>query len=222
MNRLAVFARWPTPGAVKSRLSPALPSPLNLDLYRAMLRDALAAASGSGAAERFLSWDDAPAGSGLEPPDGFVARSQRGHDLGERLTHALDELLAGTGARVVVIGADCPELTPGILREAFDALGPADLVLGPASDGGYYLIGLRRPAPALFASIAWGTASVLEQTLDRARRSGLETALLGGLADLDTPDDLVRFAARCALAGDATGRHTVAALRELGLMPRPR
>jgi len=222
MNRVAVFARWPKPGAVKTRLSPALPGPLALDLYRAMLRDALASAGEAGAVERFLYWADAPAGGDLEAPDGFVTRRQRGGDLGERLTDALGELLAGPDARAVVIGADCPELTPPILREAFDALASADLVLGPASDGGYYLLGLRRPAPALFASIAWGTASVLEQTLERARGSGLETVLLGGLADLDTPDDLVRFAARHALSSDGTGPHTVAALRELGLMPRLR
>src|SRR5436309_1418614 len=76
------------------------------------------------------------------------------------------------------------------------------------------------PAPALFESIPWGTSSVLEQTLERARRSGLETGLMGGLADLDTPDDLVRFAARRALAHDAIGRHTAAALRLIGLLPR--
>jgi len=222
VNRIAIFARWPTLGAVKTRLSPALPAPLALNLYRAMLSDAVDSTREAGADERFLYWADAPAGGDTGAPAGMGVRHQRGGDLGERLTRASEELLAGPDARAVVTGADCPELTPRILREAFDALGGADLVLGPASDGGYYLLGLRRPAPALFSSIAWGTSAVLEQTLEQARRSGLTPALLGGLADLDTPDDLARFAARRALAADATGRHTVAALRALGLMPLAR
>jgi rSAM/selenodomain-associated transferase 1 len=187
-----------------------------------MLEDTLSASEGGGAGERFLYWANAPAERGaFRTPDGVVAREQAGDNLGERLSRAFDELLGGPDDRAVAIGADCPELEAGVIREAFVALEACDLVLGPASDGGYFLIGLRRPVPALFEDIAWGSDRVLEQTLERAKGAGLKTALLGGLADLDTPDDLVRFLARSALTTGTSGRHAQAALRAMGLLPPP-
>lgn len=220
MNRLAIFARWPVTGGVKTRLSPAFPAAMACELYRAMLEDAVLACEGAGVRERFLYWADAPADRrAFGDPEGVVVRSQEGRGLGERLGRAFGELLTGPDDRAVVIGADCPELEPAIIRETFDALASCDLVVGPASDGGYVLIGLRRPTPALFEGIAWGTERVLEQTLERAKRAGLATALLGGLADLDTPADLVRFVAGRALMPATTGQRTEAALRAIGLLP---
>jgi hypothetical protein len=188
-----------------------------------MLEDTLSASEGGGAGERFLYWADAPAErSAFRTPEDVVAREQAGGVLGERLSRAFDELLASPEDRALAIGADCPELEAEVIREAFVALEACDLVLGPANDGGYFLIGLRRAAPALFEDIPWGSDRVLEQTLERAKGAGLETALLSGLADLDTPDDLVRYLARGALATRTTGRHTQAALRAMGLLPPPR
>jgi uncharacterized protein len=222
MRRLAILARWPTSGAVKSRLSPALPPPLACDLYRAMLEDTFAASAGSEAEERFVYWADAPPDRGaVRLPPGVTARDQAGSDLGARLGRVFSDLLGDSDDRAVAIGVDCPELEPGIIREAYEALEVCDVVLGPASDGGYYLIALRRAAPQLFEGVDWGTGRVLEQTLERARRAGLESALLGGFSDLDTPDDLVRFVARRALAVGSAGGRTEAALRSLGLLPPP-
>jgi rSAM/selenodomain-associated transferase 1 len=220
MNRVAIFARWPAAGRVKSRLSPALPAALACDLYRAMLEDTLQAVADSGVRERFLFWADSPRERDVfADPNGVVVRSQQGPGLGERLGQAFDELLAGPEDRAVVVGADCPDLEPTIVREAFDLLESRDVVVGPASDGGYFLIGLRRAAPRLFEGVAWGTGRVLDQSLERAKRSGLATALLGGLADLDTPDDLIRFVARRALISAPAGQRTEAALRAMGLLP---
>jgi rSAM/selenodomain-associated transferase 1 len=220
MNRVAIFARWPAAGRVKSRLSPALPATLACDLYRAMLEDTLQAVADSGVRERFLFWADSPRErDAFADPNGVVVRSQQGPGLGERLGQAFDELLAGPEDRAVVVGADCPDLEPTIIREAFDLLESRDVVVGPASDGGYFLIGLRRAAPRLFEGVAWGTGRVLDQSLERAKRSGLATALLGGLADLDTPDDLIRFVARRALISAPAGQRTEAALRAMGLLP---
>lgn len=222
MRRLAIFARWPIPGRVKSRLSPALPAPLACELYRAMLDDTLSAGSAGGAEQCFLYWADAPAErTAFVTPAGIVARDQAGRVLGERLLRAFGELLISPEDRAVAIGADCPELGSEVISEAFEALRACDLVLGPASDGGYYLVGLRRVVSSLFAGVAWGSNRVLEQTLERAKRAGLETALLGGLADLDTPEDLVRFVARRALTNGTTARRTKTALRAMGLLPPP-
>ena len=220
MNRLAIFARWPQPGTVKGRLSPSLPPALACDLYRAMLRDALATASAVTGSQHIVFWAGTPVSkAAAELAPGFEARAQRGADLGEGLASAFGELLPEAGDRAIVIGADCPDLDASLVRETFAALESHELVLGPASDGGYYLIGLSRRAPDIFRAIDWGTENVLEQTLAAAQRLGLEAALLGGLADLDTPADLVRLVARRIAQPRRLASHTDAALIELGFLP---
>jgi hypothetical protein len=220
MNRLALFARWPEPGRVKTRLSPSLPPDLACGLYRAMLSDALAAGSRVTGAERLVYWAEAPAPpAAAQAAPSFEPRPQRGADLGERLTSAFDDMLAAPGDRAVVIGADCPDLDAPLIREAFAALEAHALVLGPANDGGYYLIGLSRRAPGIFRAIEWGSERVFEQTLAAARSEGLGVALLGGLADIDTPADLVRLIARRIGTGRSAPSHTDGALRHLGFLP---
>ena len=117
-----------------------------------------------------------------------------------------------------MIGADCPDLDAGLIERAFEALARADLVLGPARDGGYYLIGLARPAPALFRGMPWGTAGVLGETWARAHAAGLRAALLEPLDDLDTPADLVRWLGRAARGRAAATPATTRALRAIGLL----
>jgi hypothetical protein len=221
--KLAVFARPPVAGRVKSRLSPALPHAQAAELYGAMLSDALDVAAGAGADEAQVWWAGLPEDPLPFPlPAGFAVRTQRGTDLGERLAGAFAELLADRVSRAVVIGTDCPDLGPATIREAFAALSERDLVLGPAIDGGYYLIGLRRPAPGLFPGMPWGTGDVLAETLARARHAGLDAGTLEPLADLDTPDDLVRLVARWCVAPPGPGRRTRASLEGLGLLPSRR
>lgn len=221
MDRVAVFARYPRIGQVKTRLSPAISPALALELHTAMLMDALECAREAGAGPLILYW---AAGSG-EPVGGFPisrgieTRTQRGDDLGERLCAAFADLLSDPGDRAVVIGADCPDLTPDLVRDAFGALGRHDLILGPADDGGYYLIGLRRHVPALFRGVPWGTGSVLAQTLERAKEAGVEVVTLGALGDIDTPEDLIGFVARRCFTSPGPGARTEAALREMGLLP---
>jgi rSAM/selenodomain-associated transferase 2/rSAM/selenodomain-associated transferase 1 len=116
---------------------------------------------------------------------------QLGADLGERLQRAVAAAFAATAQRVVVIGTDCPTLEADLVDQAFAALARADVVLGPAVDGGYYLVGLNAPRPALFQSIDWGTDRVLPQTLQQARRLGCRVEQLRPLADVDHPEDLL-------------------------------
>jgi hypothetical protein len=221
MRRLALFARWPESGRVKTRLTPAVPPALALDLYRAMLADAIAVAAAAKAGERFLYWGESPAArDGFDVPGGFQVRDQRGRDLGERLEHAFAELLARPAERAVIVGADCPALEPKTVDAAFEALESHDLVLGPARDGGYYLIGLARLSPALFRGIEWGSARVLEQTIARAGNEGLRVQRLEELEDIDTAEDLLRWiAARVAGGGRREPRALDQALRTIGLLP---
>ena len=185
-----------------------------------MVEDTLETALQAGADRVELHWASDPAGRPPFPlPAGVTTSIQSGPDLGARLTAAFVGLFQGGSDRAVVIGTDCPDLTPEALRRALGALAGSDLVLGPAHDGGYYLIGLRRPMPALFLGIEWGSGRVLEETLSRARDMGLAAHMLEALGDLDTPADLVRFIARRSILESARGLRTEAALREMGLLP---
>lgn len=212
---MAVFARPAVPGRVKTRLSPSLPADLATRLYAAMLADTLETASRAQAERRAIYWSEALS---ADPPPGFEAREQRGAELGARLAAAFEELLAAPGDRAVIVGADCPDLAVAGFAGAFRALEDHDVALGPARDGGYWLIGLRRPAPALFEGVAWSSDRVLDQTRERAAGAGLTVATLEVLEDLDTPGDLVRLIARRAVADGATS-HLDEALRLAGLLP---
>ncbi len=216
MRRLAVFARSPVAGRVKSRLSPALPARLAAVLYAGMLADTFAAVSAATVDERHVCWAD---DSG-ECPRGFAPHRQQGGDLGERLQSAFDALLPGTYDHALVIGSDTPPLTALHLDEAFDALEQHDVVLGPTVDGGYWCIGLRRTAPDLFKDIPWSTREVLTRTLVRAHAAGLRAATVATLDDLDTPHDLALLTGALAAGLPACGAGTRAALFACGMLPQ--
>jgi hypothetical protein len=126
---------------------------------------------------------------------GFTYRVQRGGDLGERLDRAFDQGFRRGYGPVIAIGSDCPELDEDCLRRAIKWLADTDVVLGPASDGGYYLIGLRRPAPRVFEDIAWGTSTVLVSTRARIKECGLSSRLLEEKDDIDDLAGLQRHVA---------------------------
>ncbi len=215
MRRVALFARAPLPGQVKTRLSPALSAPLAAAVYAGLLADATRAMADAHADERFVYWAGA---SGAVPRD-VHSRSQRGDDLGERLAAAFDELITAPGDTALVLGSDTPTLTPAHVDDAFGLLARHDLVLGPTGDGGYWCVGLARRAPELFRDIPWSTHRVLEATLARARDAGLSVALTSPLDDLDTPRDLARLVGALAAGCDACGTHARAALAAAGFVP---
>jgi rSAM/selenodomain-associated transferase 1 len=127
---------------------------------------------------------------------GWSAAGQGGGDLGERLARSFQNAFAARARRVVIIGGDCPEVAAQDIEAAWGALARCDLVLGPAADGGYWLIGLRVMERRLFEGIAWSTRDVLQQTLDHARAAGLTVELLRELHDVDTEADWRRFLQR--------------------------
>ncbi|TVS03325.1 MAG: DUF2064 domain-containing protein [Phycisphaerales bacterium] len=190
---LGVFAKYPSPGKAKTRLIPALGADGAAELHEQMLRHALRCVDEL-ASERAVEttvWQtgaEAHAFAERFAPD-TPCRDQTGQDLGERMHNAFVAMLSGAD-RAIIVGTDCPEISPGLLEDAFDALGRNDLVLGPAADGGYYLVGLKRPAAGLFQGIAWGAGGVLRKTLSRAASIGLKTRLLTVLSDVDHPEDI--------------------------------
>ena len=191
--RMLLFAKAPVAGEVKTRLAVDIGEDAALALYLAMLRRVFETARCSGLAPVRL-W----AASNPDHKE-FTAlcdvrhiRRQQGSDLGERMRHAVATELAAAGVEaVLIIGSDCPSLTAEYLDEALAALASGcDLVLGPARDGGYVLIGLRQARAELFSGIDWGSDRVLQQTLARARKLGLKSHLLAQRRDVDTVADL--------------------------------
>ncbi len=190
---LGIFAKEPLPGRVKTRLCPPLSAQESAALYRVSLEETVALAAGG-------PWTPVLFYEGRKEffADAFgqlpLCR-QQGRDLGERMEHALTALLRDFD-RAVLIGSDTPDLPTRLLRDAFAALESHDLVLGPASDGGYVLIGERIHHPPLFRDIPWSTPQVLKLTRERAREEGLALAETALWDDVDDFASLLRLLER--------------------------
>ncbi|MHC5040617.1 MAG: TIGR04282 family arsenosugar biosynthesis glycosyltransferase, partial [Planctomycetota bacterium] len=192
--RCIVFTRAPRPGETKTRLIPALGPEGAAEVHRRLTEDmvgrvrALRASLGAGVELRHAGGNPRRLSEWLGGD--LFYRPQEGADLGERMDGAFRTAFREGAERVILVGTDAPGLTPSLMEEGFRALEGADLVLGPAVDGGYTLIGLRAPRPELFRSIPWGTSEVLGKTLSAARSADLRVALLPELGDVDRPADL--------------------------------
>ncbi|HZP38067.1 MAG TPA: TIGR04282 family arsenosugar biosynthesis glycosyltransferase [Methylomirabilota bacterium] len=208
---LAVMAKAPRPGAVKTRLCPPLRPPEAAELARCFLLDAVDRVRAVAGARPVIGYSPPEARSEFEQiAPGFALLAQEGPDLGARQSRLLAEVLALGHAAALVMGTDVPTLPCECLDEAVSlVMAPdVDLVLGPTEDGGYYLVGLRTPCPALFENMPWSTSTVLTRTLERAQRLGLRAACLPAWFDVDTTADLERLAADLAGTPGREPRHT--------------
>lgn len=195
-GRLLIFAKAPVPGRVKTRLAGRLGARGAAQLYRQLLRQTLALARAARLCPVEM-WCAPDARHGFfaacRREYGVRLRRQCAGDLGERMRDAFDRVSAESGY-TVLIGGDCASVGATELRAAFGQLAAGrDAVLGPAADGGYVLVGLRRPCPSLFRGIAWSTPAVLAATRRRLRRAGLDWVELPVGWDVDTPADLRRL-----------------------------
>ncbi len=197
-DALIVFFRSPKRGQVKTRIAQALGEDFTLELYRAFLAD-LAVLSRQVPAQTVAVYD----GPEREAPEAFSDKPcllQRGGDIGRKMFNALSDVLAMGFKRAVLIGSDLPDLPASHIQAAFEKLAEAHVVLGPATDGGYYLIGCRKESlrPSLFSGIDWSGASVCAETLRRVEEARLEAALVEPWPDIDTCEDLKQFYLRNA------------------------
>jgi uncharacterized protein len=201
---LVVIAKAPAPGRSKTRLCPPCSPAQAAALAGAALRDTLAAVAATPARRRIVALEGEP--DGWLPP-GFELHAQRGAGLGDRLGHAL----TAAGGPALVIGMDTPQLSPSLLHQAARRLVEpgVDAVLGPAFDGGYWTIGLRRPDPAAFDGVPMSTATTCATQRGRLADLGLHTAELPALRDVDTIDDAA------AVAGGHPDTEFAAAFRRL-------
>jgi rSAM/selenodomain-associated transferase 1 len=205
-NRLLVFARLPESGLVKTRLAASIGDERALAVYEAMLRDVLVSVGASdGETEVEVMWAPTASASRATLARAFAPHAtamQTGETLGDRLTMAFSErFFFHRTQKIVAVGVDEPRLGRDVIDHAFALLDSCEWVLGPADDGGYYLIGCRAQAFSVdvFRGVAWGTDAVLAATLARIREAGSTLALLPQRYDIDTLDDLRRY------AGEAPG-----------------
>jgi len=196
-NAVIVFAKAPVPGRVKTRLCPPLSPAQAAGLYRAFILDTLEASGGVLSAELHVAYDSNGSSTNpewlrdREPVKHF---DQEGGDLGERLIHAFGRTFSEGAQKIVVIGSDTPQITSALIEQAIAGLDRSDVVFGPAEDGGYYLVALKKPRPELFRKIPWSTAETLAATLRQAHSSGLKSQLLPSLPDMDTFADVAGLA----------------------------
>jgi uncharacterized protein len=193
-QHLIIFTRYPEPGKTKTRLIPVLGSIGAANLQRQMteytifqvkelqrtIDISMEVRFAGGDSQLMQDW------LGLD----LVYQSQGEGDLGSRMARSLLQAFQSGAEKTIIIGTDCPGVNAQILATAFEKLHTCDLVIGPAIDGGYYLIGLQQPILELFTNIEWGTAEVFQKTVEIAQKLNLSQVNLPPLADVDRPEDL--------------------------------
>jgi rSAM/selenodomain-associated transferase 1 len=205
---IGVVAKAPVAGAVKTRMCPPCTPTEAAAVAAALLGDTVTAAVSTGHPTWCVATGDQRV-LRAALPSGVPLLPQVGEGLGQRLANALAAL---DGDRVLLVGADCPTVDGAYLAAAVAALDEADVVLGPAVDGGYTLIGAHGPHPELFAGVPMSTPRVLAATVERARRARLSVRLLGVRHDIDTVEDLLAAGRAGQLAGAPRTRAALARL----------
>ncbi len=202
MRVVGVFAKYWSAGAVKTRLAAALGAEAASEFYRRMLLGVLQQIRRAAADSAVIVFAPANAAADFAAvaPD-WELQAQADGDLGQRLASFFQQQFDRGATQVVVVGSDCLDVDAGLIESAWQRLDQVPIVWGPASDGGYYLVGLSRPVPTVFRDIAWSTDQVLRQSQERAAATGLPQALLSPLEDIDDDASLRRW---CQRHRDAT------------------
>ena len=193
-NAVILFTRVPHPGQTKTRLLPILQPEQCADLHWAFLKD-LADLYRQVDAHLFVAYTPDPDWELLKsvfPRAGYLA--QKGNDLGEKMYRCLRKVLALDYESVILTGSDLPGMTAAHLESGFAVLEETDIAIGPTSDGGYYLIGMKRPCREVFRIEGYGRATVFEKTVAAAKNAGLTVGLAMTCDDVDTPEDLKNLA----------------------------
>lgn len=204
-----LFIKAPVRGQVKSRLAASIGEEMALELYKRFILDIVATVNASNhplricysppeEGELFSSWSG----------QGIPVVPQKGNGLGARMENAFHEVFSEGATSAVLIGSDLPDLPASIIQDAFEALNRCDAVIGPAADGGYYLIGFTRAAfsPRVFQRIPWSTGRVFEETMEKFRGSRFRVHVLREWSDVDTIEDLRTLLLRNRERGPGSSR----------------
>ena len=192
---LIIFVRNPVLGRVKTRLIPSLGAKKALFIYEKLLSQACQQASAV-ACKRLVFYSDFVPEQDLFSAFSFARCLQRGSHLGQRMQAAFAYAFALGARRVVLMGSDCYDLSTDHLCQAFKLLHTCDYVFGPAQDGGYYLVGMKKHASFLFSEDSWGHSQVLQEALDKIAQRHLSHRLLETLTDIDRPEDVAMLSKR--------------------------
>lgn len=192
-RRLIIFIKAPRPGSVKTRLAKSIGPKEACAAYQRLAETLFDNLAELPDIELRHAPDDAAKEIELWLRPGWTIAPQGSGDLGDRLKNAFASAFHDGCNKVAIIGSDCPDVTPDDIQATWDGLGENDVALGPARDGGYWLVALRSPHPELFSNIDWSTPQVLPQTLAAAKKSDLSIAQLRPLTDVDTLDEWRRF-----------------------------
>jgi rSAM/selenodomain-associated transferase 1 len=216
---LVIMAKQPLAEQTKTRLCPPLTPEEAAALYDALLQDTIALAATLRGVQLTIAFTPPEGRDYFEriSPSTMALLPVSGEDIGDCLNQVLSGLLTEGYTHTLALNSDGPTLAASCLQQALTLLDEADVVLGPGEDGGYYLIGLKRPQPELFRDIAWSTERVTAQTLARAEALGLSVAMLPAWYDVDTPEDVDRLRAELATLPPEAVPHTrrfFAALRQ--------
>ena len=182
---LLLMVKNPIAGKTKTRLAAEVGNDRALEIYARLTAHTRSQASALRGVTRYLYYSEFVDSADDWPATDYIKLVQVGAGLGERMSAAFQRAFDRGHDRVVIIGSDCPGLTTEILQASFAALSDNDLVIGPATDGGYYLLGLRHPQPRLFTDMAWSTDQVAGETLRRAQVQALRVSELPILSDVD-------------------------------------
>lgn len=186
---LIIFYRNPKTGPVKTRLAATIGAPRAHEIFRKLAQHTRQVTEAL-PCEKIVFYTDAIDLMDEWPNKDYLKALQYGEDLGARMRHAFAAGFESGYNAICIIGTDCYEISEAIILEAFEALQTSDAVIGPARDGGYYLLGMKQPHPEIFYNKAWSTHSVLCETLKDFERSGLTYHTLPVLRDVDVEDDL--------------------------------
>jgi uncharacterized protein len=189
-NALIIFVRNPELGKVKTRLAATMGEEKALQIYKELLKHTFTITN-TIAANKYVFYFDTIKEFDLWSEEGYFKRLQAGSDLGRKMKSAFEELFAEGYVKVVIIGSDCFELTTGIIEEAFYKLAHYDMVIGPANDGGYYLMGMKKIHPLIFENKTWSSRMVYSATLDDFEKNNILYYELPMLTDVDTEADWV-------------------------------
>ena len=190
---LLIFVKYPEPGKVKTRLAQYIGKEKAAHIYSVIAEAIIHRVSKSREYKTIIFFDPPERKSDVEnwlPNNDCKFLPQEGNSLGERMANAFSKAFSLGAEKAVIIGTDCMDISNDLISEAFATLDITDVILGPAEDGGYYLLGLKKLIPEIFNHIDWSTDRVLNQTLKTLREKGLRFQLLQTLKDIDTANDL--------------------------------
>lgn len=190
-NALIIFVKNLIPGHVKTRLATTLGNDAAMNIYQQLLKVVHDNIQGADV-DKVVFYSDFIEND-IWQNSIFQKEVQKGKNLGERMNNAFESLFLAGYEKVVIIGTDCPALDESIIHTAFAKMSDSDVVIGPATDGGYYLLGMKKLHPFLFQNVEWSTSSVLTQTIDLCKINELTYFLLNELSDIDEEKDLIHF-----------------------------